>query len=381
MRARLTGLAAMALMTTVACAPTTPPAATQAAAPTAAPQPPVAAAAKPTEAPKPAAAASAAPAPTAAAAAKPAGPLRKVRIGVSGAFLPLASAFIGVHKGYYKEEGIDAEVKITPGLTGAQALLAGDLDFFASSSTDIMLLAGRGENMMAVVTPETNVIISLSLRPDVLEQKNVKPSDPIDKKLAALKGLTIAVSGEGSVTDTTLQLMLKQAKLTPTDIRKVNIDAHPARLAALQNKQIDGYVAGAPLDVQTERSKDATIFISAVEVGDLKDFVFESYYGVKGWIDAHPDETRGLARAIVKGNKFLLNDPTAVQLMRDNEFKSVDEPSLTESLNRMKKGIPADGKMAKAGWDGVMKFAIAGGLLKEPVDTSEGKYWTNKYLD
>jgi ABC-type nitrate/sulfonate/bicarbonate transport system substrate-binding protein len=235
--------------------------------------------------------------------------------------------------------------------------------------------------MMAVVSPEKDLIITLSLRPDVVERVGVKASDPLDRRLAALKGLTLAIAGEGSVTDTTLQLMLKQAKVSPTDIKKVNIDTHPARMAALQQRQIDGFLAGMPLDVATEMSKETVIFASATELGETRDFVFEAVYGSKRWVESHPEESRGVARAHVKANRFLLNDPGAVKLLRDTDFKSVEEAPLTESLNRMKKGIPPDGKMTKSGWEGVMNFSIAGGLLRQPIDVSEGTIWTNKYLD
>jgi NitT/TauT family transport system substrate-binding protein len=226
-----------------------------------------------------------------------------------------------------------------------------------------------------------NPIVSLSVRPESLDKRNVKPSDPLEKRLAAIKGMTIAVSGEGSVTDTALQLMIKQASLAPTDVTKVNIDAHPARLAAMQAGQIDGFVAGAPLDVVTERSKDALIFIDAHELAEMKDFVFETYYGTADWVNAHPDEIQAFNRAIVKANKYLRDSPDAPKLLVDNEFKSVELSALAESLNRMKPGIPADGKMTQAGWNGVMRFALAGGLIKQEIDVSEGTYWTNKYLE
>lgn len=64
-----------------------------------------------------------------------------VSVGVSGTFLALAAVFVAQHNGYYADEGLDVEIQEAPGLTGVQAVVSGDLDFFASASTDIMLLA------------------------------------------------------------------------------------------------------------------------------------------------------------------------------------------------------------------------------------------------
>ena len=193
--------------------------------------------------------------------------------------------------------------------------------------------------------------------------------------------MALAVAGEGSVTDNVLQMMLKAAKLAPTDIKKVAIADQAARIAALKAGQLDGFVAAPHADVQAQKDGDSVIFIKAAELTEFKDFVPNSVQGMKSWVDSHPEEARGAARALAKANNFLVNSPNAVAVLRANHFKNVSEEVLAESLRQIRDAIPVDGKATQAAWEGAMRFAIASGLIKQPIDMTEGVYWTNKYLN
>ncbi len=320
-------------------------------------------------------------APTGVSAGTPAAPLKKVRFGIGSIFLTTYAANLASNQGYFREQGLDVELKITPGTTGLQALMAGQLDLVGIGSTDIFVMAARGETMTSIFAYESKHIHSLSVRQSSLDQRKVKMSDPLDKRLATLKGMTLAVSGEGSATDTTLQMMLKAAKLAPTDIKKVAIPDQPARIAAMNAGQLDGFIGAPHADVQAQKDGFSVIFIKAAELAEFRDFVPNSVQGMKSWIDSHPEEARGAARALAKANNFLVNNPNAIAVLRANDFKNVTEEVLAESLRQIRDAIPVDGKATRAGWENAMRFALAGGLIKQPIDMTEGVYWTNKYLE
>jgi NitT/TauT family transport system substrate-binding protein len=374
---------ASGVMLLAACAPSAP------ASPTAAPTKP-AEPAKPAPPPaSPAAGASPSPSPSAGpstlaspavVASKPSGPLKKVRVGVTGLFLPLASVWVAARKGYYQEEGVDADVVAVPGLQGPQGLLAGNLDFTAGSATDLLLMAERGETMQAIATIEPFLPLALVVRADALERIGAKPSDPLEKRLAAIKGLAVAVSGEGDAPDVVLKLMLREGKLQPTDVRKLVIDNQPAQLAALDQRQIDAIVAGPPLMDRLDHEKSASILVSTNEIPLARDTLHEIVYGMKSWVDAHPDEARGVARAMVKANKFLKEDPSASQFLFETDFKGTPAEVLKISLDKLKPYIPSDAKMTPQQWEGLKRYAMEVGYLTKSVDTTEGMYWTNKYL-
>ena len=306
---------------------------------------------------------------------------KKIRIAQTGHFLALASASVAWHKGYLKDGGIDGEVVIAPGRQGVLGLMSGEFQFRAGSPNDIMLMAEKGETMLAIVDIETYVDLPLVVRADVAQRLGVTPRDPLAKRLAAMRGLSLAVTGEGDAGDLALRFMLKEGKLNPTDVKKVVIANPVATLAAWDQRQIDGFVGGSPRAVGLQAEGKGVILIECGEIPMLSGVIHEVVYGVKAWIDSHPEETRAVARAMVKANRFLKEDPGAGVFLQQTDYKTWSPQILQTSVDRLKPHIPADGKMTRQRWEGTMRYALESGLISKPLDMSEGTYWTNKYLD
>jgi ABC-type nitrate/sulfonate/bicarbonate transport system substrate-binding protein len=244
-----------------------------------------------------------------------------------------------------------------------------------------MLMAEKGESMMAIVNIEPYVDLPLVLRSDVTQRLGVTPRDPVAKRLATLKGLSLAVTGEGDAGDLALKFMLQEANLKPTDVKKVVIPNPAATLAAWDQRQIDGFVGGSPRSVGLESEGKGVILIEARDIPMLSNIIHEVVYGTKAWIDAHPDETRAVAAAMVRANRFLKEDRSAGALLNQTDYKAWSPQILQTSVDRLKGYIPADGKMTREQWEWTMRYARETGMISKPLDVSEGKYWTNKYLD
>src|SRR5581483_985200 len=103
----------------------------------------------------------------------------KIRIAMTGYFLALASASVAAQKGYLRDAGLDAEVVVAPGRQGVLGLMSGEFQFRAGTPNDIMLMAEKGETMMAVVNIEPYVDLPLVLRADVAQRLGVTPRDPL----------------------------------------------------------------------------------------------------------------------------------------------------------------------------------------------------------
>jgi ABC-type nitrate/sulfonate/bicarbonate transport system substrate-binding protein len=306
---------------------------------------------------------------------------KKVRIAQTGHFLALASASVAWHKGYLKDAGLDGEVVIAPGRQGVLGLMSGEFQFRAGSPNDIMLMAEKGETMTAIVDIETYVDLPLVLRADVAQRLGVTPRDPVAKRLAAMNGLSLAVTGEGDAGDLALRFMLKEANLKPTDVKKVVIANPVATLAAWDQRQIDGFVGGSPRAVGLQAEGKGVILIEARDIPMLNNVVHEVVYGLKSWIDVNPEETRAVARAMVRANRFLKEDPSAGVFLQQTDYKTWSPQILQASVDRLKPHIPADGKMTRERWEWTMRYALESGMISRPLDMSEGKYWTNKYLE
>ncbi len=230
-------LAMVVLLTAGACAPT-------ASSPTAAPT--KAAAAAPTQA------ASIATPATAATPAAPAATAKPVTLkygSLPGVFN--AAFYVGMDKGYFKEQGITIETVDFKAINDLIAPLGtGQLDIIGMPpSAPLITAADRGIELKMVAG------LSASAAPTyehtwIVLRKDLKDSGQV-KTAADLKGQKVAITSPGGLADQTVQIMLDQAKLKPgTDVEVVTLAAADAT-AAFANKAI---AAGYTLEPQASQS-------------------------------------------------------------------------------------------------------------------------------
>jgi NitT/TauT family transport system substrate-binding protein len=166
----------------------------------------------------------------------------KLRLGIISALFD-AGSLIAIEKGYFREQGLDVEVKVFPGSADAnQALSIGAIDVLASGisvaifnarlrNIDMSIVAGAGDN-----TP-SHGIISLVLRKDLLESGRYKgPAD--------LKGLKLA-TGITAPSHWLVTSLASEAHVSEKDITFVGLGIANT-VAAMNNKAADGGSVNEP---------------------------------------------------------------------------------------------------------------------------------------
>jgi NitT/TauT family transport system substrate-binding protein len=169
-------------------------------------------------------------------------PSVKLRLGIISALFD-AGSLIAIEKGYFREQGIDVEVKTFPASSDAnQALSIGAIDVLANSisvaifnarlrNIDMSIVAGAGNN-----TPGHGTI-SLVIRKDLVDSGRYK--DPSD-----LKGLKLA-TGITSPSHWFAASLAETAHVNEKDVSFVGLGIANA-VAAMNNKAIDGGSVNEP---------------------------------------------------------------------------------------------------------------------------------------
>jgi len=161
-------------------------------------------------------------------------PLRSIRIGMPNRGVPNLGLMAAQRYGFFRAQGLEAELIVMRPSLSLQTLMAGDLDY-----STVLASAARasvsGLPLRIIMTLTVGPDFSLVVRPDI-------------RRVEDLKGKTLAVSGVGEFTDVGTRLLLKKYRLTPeTDVRlRALFGNHPLRLSALQAGQIDGTVMAMP---------------------------------------------------------------------------------------------------------------------------------------
>lgn len=160
--------------------------------------------------------------------------LKRIRIGLPNRGVPNLGLIAAQRHGFFRAQGLDAELIVMRPSISLQTLISGDLDY-----STVLASAARasvsGLPLRIVMTLTVGQDFSLVVRPDI-------------RRVEDLKGKTLAVSGVGEFTDFGARLLLKKYGLTPeVDVKlRALFGNHPLRLSALQAGQIDGTVMSMP---------------------------------------------------------------------------------------------------------------------------------------
>ena len=225
----------------------------------------------------------------------------KLVIGVGGKsllyYLPLT---IAEKKGYFKEQGLDAEIiDFAGGAKSLQALIGGSVDIVAGAYEHTIHMQAKGQDIRATVDLGRYPGIVIALRKDV---KYDKPAD--------LKSLKIGVTAPGSSTNMLAKFFLAKNGLSPDDASWIGVGGAASAVAAIRNKQVDGVSHLEPVITMLEQTGDIKIVADTrTEAGTRALFGGENpaavIYTKKAFIDANPNTVQAIVNAEYKALQWL----------------------------------------------------------------------------
>lgn len=215
--------------------------------------------------------------------------LTRIRIGMPNRGVPNLGLVAAQRYGFFRAQGLEAELIVMRPSLSLQTLMAGDMDY-----STVLASAARatvsGLPLRILMTLTVGPDFSLVVRPDI-------------RRVEDLKGKTLAVSGVGEFTDVGTRLLLKKYGLMPeTDVRlRALFGNHPLRLSALQAGQIDGTVMSMPFNKMAVK-------IGFKELVHLREVIKTPQGGLVTTmqkIHSEPDRVLRAVKAALMANRFL----------------------------------------------------------------------------
>jgi ABC-type nitrate/sulfonate/bicarbonate transport system substrate-binding protein len=127
--------------------------------------------------------------------------LKTIRIGIPNRGVPNLGLMAAQRYGFFRTQGLDAELIVMRPSISLQTLMAGDLDY-----STVLASAARasvsGLPLRIVMALTVGQDFSLVVRPDI-------------RRVEDLKGKTLATSGVGEFTDVGARIVLKKYGLVP----------------------------------------------------------------------------------------------------------------------------------------------------------------------
>ena len=166
----------------------------------------------------------------------------KIRISVSGGynmiFLP---AGVAQRKGFFKDEGLDADIVVMGAAPSIAALSNGDIDFTLLTGT-VIRAAIRGLPVRLVAGLMTSSPHVLLARADI-------------KSIKDLSGKKIGLAGFGDATQVLARIILARNGVDPDkEVQFVPLGPDSGRFAGLQQKLADAVVTSPPWDFEGKKS-------------------------------------------------------------------------------------------------------------------------------
>ena len=177
--------------------------------------------------------------------------------GNSMGYLPL---FVAVHRGFFKDEGLDIELpRLIPAMA-QNALLAGEVQYHGLADSGLRL-AARGLPLKAIFYGADKPMYYL------VAQKEIR-------SVAELKGKIVGVSQFGGTSDLAARLALKHYGVEPEkDALLIQIGAEGTRMAALRAGSVSAIIVPVPAVAVLKREGYNEVSF----VGDVVEFASNGY--------------------------------------------------------------------------------------------------------
>ncbi len=261
--------------------------------------------------------------------------LEKVRIGMPSLSLSFIAPQVAYARGFFREEGIDAEI----------IRIATNIGIVAVTTKEIGYTTAVGAGLRSAVKGlPLKVVIYFNGRP-----LHVLVAKPELKSLVDLRRKVIGFAGYGDSTEFMLRAMLRQAGLElEKDVQAFQVSGSGQRLQALLTGKLDAAIVPPPFNFEAE-SKGFVRLITAADVFET------SVSGLAVHVDTlrdKPAQVKRMLRALLKAQNFI----------RSNK---------TESVRVIADWLKLEPRIAQASYDIYVKGMSLNGIVPERVLESD----------
>jgi NitT/TauT family transport system substrate-binding protein len=306
------------------------------------------------------------------AAPSPAANLTKATIGYVKASI-FAPIFVAKERGYFAEQGIDADLQPLPG--GADMIT-----LTATGKFDVAI-SGAGP---AFWNAEALGLPIKAIAPGHMEGNSVATPLMISKascesgaitSVADLKGKKVSVNARGA-TEYWLAAALGTAGLTINDIQLQTLQ-FPDAVAALKSGAIDAAMVGEPVATLAEQQGIAVRLLTDFPVQDVQP---TALFANTDWAEAHPDLATGIVTAYLKASREMMNggfdNPTDLAIIE--QYTGVPAALVQEAVRPI---YPVNGEFSISGLQKMQAFFRERGQLEYDNDLDPTAVIDTQFVD
>jgi NitT/TauT family transport system substrate-binding protein len=282
--------------------------------------------------------------------------------------------------GFYREEGIDAELQdFAGGAKALQAAVGGSADVVSGFYDHTIQMAAEGREYVAFVTMLRFPGLVLVTSPQSAETLST---------IAALKGHIAGVTTAGSSSQMLLTYILQRNGLAADAVSITAIGSAATAIAALEHGKVDVGMVADPAFTLVHRRNPRVRVLADLRTAEGVNAALGAHaypasvlYATGDWIRANRDTTQRLARAITRTLAWMqTHTPQEIADRTPKTFRGEDDALYVEALKASMPMFSPDGAMPAEGTE-VVRTLLAGSMEKvknASIDLS--KTYTNEFV-
>lgn len=279
-----------------------------------------------------------------------------------------AGYYAAVEKGFYKEAGLDVEIR--PGgsdFPSVQMVASGSEDFGVTGADQILLAREKGVPVTALsVIYRKTPFVLFSLKDSGIETMKDLEGQKIGVKLGGNEELTY-------------RAMMKNAGVDASSVEEMPIKFDLSPLLSGQVKAWPGYVINEVLAVEEQGHE-----VNVIQPEDYDiNFYADTLFTKQDLIDKDPELVKAFVQASMKGWTYAMEHPDEAAAFG---LKYSKDLNLEHEKSMMKASIPLLlpeqlplGKMDEASWKTLQDSLLELKFLTEEQDLS--KVFANEFLE
>lgn len=282
---------------------------------------------------------------------------KKVRIATSSTSVSFLALYTALHRGFFRDEGIELEIIFMPANLASTAVLNGDVDY-NGAVTGTIGAAVQGRPMKVLLFTITKPLFF------IISQKDIK-------EIRQLRGKKIASSSPGGSATLIANRALKQVGLEPgKDISVIQMSGNAAsRLAVLESGIVDASLLTLPENIiAQERGYHELLFL-----GDVVDFPQSGFGTSEKRIRESPDEVYRMVRATLRGLQFVWdkqNHETVTSILM-KEWKLNDRKMAAEMFRHVDRALTKDAYVKMESVQVLVDLARDNAKVTRPISAAE----------
>ncbi len=283
--------------------------------------------------------------------------LKKIRMGNSSTNVAFLALYTALHRGFFKDEGIDLELIYMPANLASTAVLNGDIDY-NGAVTGTIGAAVRGQPMKVLLFTVAKPLLFLMGKKEI---KDVKQ----------LKGKKVAGSSPGGSATMIAEKMLKHFGLEPgRDVSLLPMGGSAAgRYAVLETGVVDASFLSVPENIiALEKGYNELVF-----AGDVIEFPQNGFGTSEKKIRENPDEVYRMVRATLRGLQFIWDrsNQEAVTNVLMKQWKVNDRRMAAEMSKQVARVLTKDADVKPESVQVLIDLARESAKVTKPVTTAD----------